>query len=91
MTRRDVRWRSAGVMLGVGSCIAGLLDRDGSPRTLFYFLAAIFGVVLMLNGKRVAVAWQAERRGHGDMAGAIHAQRLRRYRRPDPPQSVKDS
>lgn len=87
MTRRDRRWRAAGLLLTVGGCAAGLLDREGSPLTLVYFLLAIGGIVLMLNGKRVPVAWQAERRGHGDMAGAIGARRLRRYRHDDPPTS----
>lgn len=85
MTKRDLGWRGAGLMLTACACALGVLDRDGSPLTLLYFLAAIFGIVLMLNGKRVAVAWKAERRGHGDMAGAIQARRLRRYRHVDPP------
>lgn len=87
MTRRDVRWRAAGVVVSVGACAAGLLDRDGSPRTLLYFLAAIIGIVLMVNGKRVLVAWKAERRGHGDLTGALGARRLRRYRHSEPPLS----
>lgn len=88
MTRRDLGWRAAGLILTTGACAAGVLDRDGSPLTLLYFLTALLGIVLMLNGKRVAVAWKAERRGHGDMAGAIQARRLRRYRHVDPSPST---
>ena len=87
MTRRDLRWRGAGLLLTVGGCAAGLLDREGSPLALLYFLAAVGGIVLMLNGKRVPVALKAERRGHGAMAGAIQARRVRRYRHDDPPAS----
>ena len=87
MTRRDLGWRAAGAILGGGGCVGGLLDRSDSPLTLLYFLAALFGVVLMVNGKRVSTVWKAERRGHGDMAGAIQARRLRRYRHDDPPAS----
>lgn len=89
MTRRDRGWRAAGLLLSVGGCVAGLVDHDGSPLTLVYLLVALFGIVLMLNGKRVAIAWKAERRGHGDMAAAIQARRLRRYRQVDPPSPGK--
>jgi hypothetical protein len=47
---------------------------------LVHFLAAIAGLVLMVNGKRLAVFFQAERRGHCDTAAAVHAARLRRRR-----------
>ena len=81
MTGRDLRWRAIGVTLAIGGCGATLLDREGSPAIIIYFLAAILGLVLMINGKRVAIVWQAERRGHPDTAAAVHAGRLRRYRR----------
>ena len=71
-------WRVAGLALSVGGCAASLTARDGSPWNLLYFLAALAGIVLMLNGKRVSVAWKAERRGHCDTATVIHAERLRR-------------
>lgn len=78
MTRRDLRWRAAGLALSAGGCAAGLLHRAGSPFTLLYFVAAILGIVLMLNGKRVPIAFAAERRGHRDTAATIHARRSRR-------------
>lgn len=80
MTRRDRLWRAAGVILFVGGCAASAVDTDGSPLTLLYFGSAILGIVLILNGKRVAIFWQAERRGHCDTAAAIRAERLRRKR-----------
>lgn len=78
MTRRDRLWRAAGAVLATGGCAGAALDSDGSPMTLLFFVSAIVGIVLMLNGKRVAVLWQAERRGHCDTVAAIHAQRVRR-------------
>lgn len=80
MTRRDLGWRAAGAVLSIGGCTASLLDRAG-PLTLLYFLMALFGLVLMVNGKRVAVAWKAERSGHCDTASVIRAERVRRHRR----------
>lgn len=78
MTHRDLCWRAAGLALVAAGCVAGSTDVDGSPWTLLYFLAAILGIVLMVNGKRVSTVWKAERRGHRDTATIIHAQRLRR-------------
>ena len=76
MTGRDKRWRAAGAALAIGSCTATRLDPDGSPLTLLWFLLAIAGLVLMLNGKRVATAWRAERSGHCHTAEAIPAARV---------------
>lgn len=78
MTRTDLAWRAAGAALTVGGCLAGCLHRPGTPVTLLYFMAAILGIVLMLNGKRVAVVLKAERRNHQHTAGIIHARRVRR-------------
>ena len=78
MTGRDLAWRAGGLALAVGGCAASLLDRSGSPFTIIYFLLTIAGLVLLLNGKRVAIALQAERRGHCDTAAAVHAGRVRR-------------
>jgi hypothetical protein len=78
MTGRDLAWRIAGAALLAGGCAASLMARDGSPWTLLHFVAAILGIVLMLNGKKVGVAIRAERRGHCDTAIAVHAARIRR-------------
>lgn len=77
MTGRDLMWRTAGAVLFAGGCAASLMARDGSPWAL-HFAAAIIGIVLMLNGKRVGVVIRAERRGHCDTAAAVHAARIRR-------------
>lgn len=80
MTGRDLRWRATGVVLAGGSFCVSLLARGNSPVMIVSFLVAIIGIVLMANGKRVAIVWQAERRGHCDTAAAVHAERLRRRR-----------
>ncbi|MBB3912612.1 hypothetical protein [Sphingomonas desiccabilis] len=84
MTGRDLRWRAAGLLVSAAACAGTFFHRDGSPLTIVSFLLAIVGIVLMLHGKRVAVALRAERRGHCQTAAAIHTQRMRRQeRRPD--------
>lgn len=80
MTRRDAVWRGAGVALSGGACAASLL-LDGSPLMIIFFPLALLGLVLVINGKKVATALRAERRGHYHTAEVIHAQRIRRYRR----------
>lgn len=85
MTGRDLVWRTAGACLFVGGCAASTIARDGSPLVVLYFLVAILGIVLVLNGKRVAVVIQAERRGHCNTAAAIHAARVRRRHRSGDP------
>ena len=81
MTARDLRWRMAGIAMTAGGCAAGLLDRSGSPLVILYFVLAVLGNVLMLNGKRIATMWRAERTGHQETAAAVHAGRVRRRRR----------
>lgn len=80
MTKRDLTWRAAGAMLSLGACAAALM-MDSSPLILMLFPLVLFGLTLTINGKRVAVAWRAERRGHVNTATVIHAQRIRRHRR----------
>lgn len=80
MTRRDILWRGVGAALSGGACAASLL-LDGSPLMIVVFPLALLGLVLAINGKRVAVAFRAERRGHYRTAEVIHARRMRRHRR----------
>lgn len=80
MTRRDMLWRGAGAALSSGACAASLL-LDGSPLMIVFFPLAILGLVLVINGKKVATALRAERRGHYHTAEVVHAERLRRHRR----------
>lgn len=78
MTRRDLRWRAAGALLFAGGCAGPLLSAAGSAWVILHSALAIIGLVLMANGKRVVVIFQAERRGHCDTAAAVRAARLRR-------------
>jgi uncharacterized membrane protein YfcA len=78
--KRDSLWRSAGAVL----CIAAggvALSADSAPLVVLLFLVVLFGLTLVINGKRVAIAVQAERRGHPHTAEIIHARRIRRFRR----------
>jgi uncharacterized membrane protein YfcA len=80
VTKRDALWRSAGAVL----CIAAggvALSADSAPLIVLLFLVILFGLTLVINGKRVAIAVQAERRGHPHTAEIIHARRIRRFRR----------
>ena len=94
MTGRDLRWRVGGAVLFVAGCAAPVIGRAArSPArsiagplvTLPCFAAALVGIVLMLNGKRVPVLLKAERRGHCDTAAVIHSRRIRQSRRPTGP------
>lgn len=78
MTGRDLCWRAGGAALYVAGCVAALLSAEGSPWVTVQFLAVIAGLVLLVNGKRVAVALRAELRGHKGTAQAVHAARRRR-------------
>ncbi|KQN30476.1 hypothetical protein ASF00_06990 [Sphingomonas sp. Leaf34] len=80
MTKRVFVWRSAGVMLGLAAGVTAITVEDSSLVVLLLPLVLI-GLTLMINGKRVAIAFQAERRGHWHTAEVIHAERLRRHRR----------
>lgn len=82
MTRRDIAWRAVGVLLSITACAAAM-TMDGSPLVIILFPLVLLGLTLMINGKRVSVAWRAERRGHGHTATVIHTERIRRDRRRD--------
>lgn len=82
MSGRDMAWRALGVLMALGAVVATLTGPSQSLLALFWFLVALGGVVLMLNGKHLIQALRAERRGHYHTAEAIHAARVRRGRRP---------
>ncbi|MFD1952189.1 hypothetical protein ACFSGX_15550 [Sphingomonas arantia] len=79
MTRRDMLWRGAGLVLAAAACTGAVL-LDDSPLVIPLFVVALIGLTLIINGKRAATALHAERRGHGHTAEAIHAERVRRHR-----------
>lgn len=87
MTRRDIAWRTVGLVMAAGACgVAAAMN--GSALAMLVFPIALLGLTLMINGKRVVVVLRAERHGHGHTAEAIHAVRLRRTRRrAEPPHS----
>lgn len=80
MTRRDALWRAAGGALMAGACAATQLGSRNSALSLLWFLVAIAGLVLLLNGKRVATVWRAERGRHRHTAERLHASRVRHRR-----------
>jgi hypothetical protein len=80
MTRRDLQWRAAGGLLFFGGCAGPQLSAEGSAWVILHFFAAMTGIVLMANGKRVAVVLKAERSGHCATATAVHQGRTRRRR-----------
>jgi len=80
MTKRDILWRGIGLALCVGTCSVAVA-MDGSARAMLVFPFALLGLTLAINGKRVIIALRAERHGHARTAEAIHAVRVRRYRR----------
>ena len=76
MTHRDLRWKAAGTLLMVASCTV-CMELDGSPLALFPFLLALFGLPLIIHGKRVGQFLRAQRNGHAHTAQVMHNSRLR--------------
>lgn len=74
MKRRDFAWRALGVgILALAGAIgpgAWLGSRGGVG--FLAFLAAVAGLVLLIQGKRVAVAVRIERSRHRGLPQAIH-------------------
>ena len=83
MTRRDLAWRCGGVVLFGLACANACIDHqsnagvDGPVR----FGIALFAIVLMLQGKRVALLFRIERSRHRTLASTIHARRIRKDER----------
>lgn len=78
MIGRDIGWRTGGLVLYAGGCAGALLASKESAVLIVLFLVVLAGLVLMVNGKRVAVAIKAERRGHINTAKAVHSALLQR-------------
>ncbi len=78
MTRRDMVWRGLGAATIAVSYAAAQFEIGGKAAGIGYFLAAVAGIVLTINGPRVATVFRAERRGHALTAEAVHAARVRR-------------
>ncbi|OJU22422.1 MAG: hypothetical protein BGN95_09520 [Sphingomonas sp. 66-10] len=83
MTARDFAWRALGALLMIGSYAASALVPTAVARAtaLPGFAVAIAGLVLLVQGKRVALALRIERGRHRELPRAIHARhRIRRAR-----------
>ncbi|WP_242137804.1 MULTISPECIES: hypothetical protein [unclassified Sphingomonas] len=80
MTQRDIAWRSLGVALFVAGAAIGVSSRLGESSVpgLAGFLLALFGFVLVVQGKRVPAAFRVERSRHRSLPQSIHARRSRR-------------
>jgi hypothetical protein len=87
MTRRDLFWRAAGAALiaagalatrAAASAAAGSADIAG----LLGVLLAAWGLLLLIGGKRVALALRVERSRHRELPGAIRSARQARRRAP---------
>ncbi len=92
MMLRDLMWRAGGLALFCPACAIGFSNRlaeGGTSETgstvpgLLSFALAIIGIVLLVHGKRVALAWRVERSPHRHLAAIIHAKRRSRQMRRD--------
>jgi hypothetical protein len=83
MTPRDLAWRGVGAVAFLFAAGVGLADRldGGSLLALPAFGLALIGLVLIVQGKRVAAAVRVERSRHRTLVAAIRAQRAARTRR----------
>lgn len=79
MTRRDLRWKAAGLVLLTLSC-AMAPALDGSLLALAFLPLALLALPLLLHGKCVGQMVRAGWRGHGRTVDVIHAARLRHRR-----------
>jgi hypothetical protein len=82
VTRRDLGWRAAGVtMILVGWSASLSADPDATGMEvlgLLGFSLAMAGLVLAVQGRRVAAALRIERSRHRDLPLRIRSHRTRR-------------
>ena len=84
MRHRDLVWRRVGVVAFVVALAIGFADRVDDGLKLLGFGVALIGLVLIVQGKRVAAALRVERGRHRLLAQAIDARRRRRAGRGNP-------
>lgn len=89
MTRRDLFWRGVGAALFVGApCLVPLAATDGegahTALTMFCMAMMIFGLVLLVQGKKVALAWRVESSPHRMLPAMIRSRRRERRMRRRP-------
>ncbi|PZQ53307.1 MAG: hypothetical protein DI555_16835 [Novosphingobium pentaromativorans] len=82
MTRRDLFWRAAGAVLLVGATAAEqLAPGSGAFRgllTLVLLVTAFLGLLLLIRGKKMALALRIERSRHRMLPDLIRARRRQR-------------
>lgn len=86
MTHRDLLWRGLGATLFVGGpCAALLLPGDAAGMhgiiTLCGLAVTILGLVLVIQGKKAALALRIERSPHRMLPALIRSRRRAQRRR----------
>ena len=84
MIHRDLVWRGIGMGAFTVAIAIGVADRVDGPLRLAGFALALIGLVLIVQGKRVAAAWRVERGNHRSLAQAIDTRRREQSRRDHP-------
>lgn len=89
MTRRDLLWRCLGGVLLVGGPAFELLtagDAGGARGmlTLLFFAATVLGMVLLVQGKKVALAVRIDSSAHRMLPDLIRARRRERRMKRQP-------
>lgn len=78
MTRRDLGWRGAGVMIfALALAIGGASTPAAGPAGLLCMAMALIGVLLIVQGKNLPAALRIERSRHRVLAHAIRQRRRR--------------
>ncbi|KQS01918.1 hypothetical protein ASG11_13930 [Sphingomonas sp. Leaf357] len=80
MTRRDLAWRGIGVATFVTAITVGLSIRPGEEGVLGLpaFGLALFGLVLIVQGRHVPAAFRVERGRHRALVQTIRDRRRQR-------------
>lgn len=83
MTRRDIFWRALGATFLVGGTCGELLapGDDGGMRgllTLLFLAVTLFGLVLLVQGKKVALVLRIENSRHRMLPELIRSRRRER-------------
>lgn len=87
MTRRDLFWRGVGGVLIIAAPTLELLapSDPGSARgllTLFLLAVTLFGLVLVAQGKKLALVLRIENSRHRALPDLIRSRRIQRRRKP---------
>jgi hypothetical protein len=80
MTQRDLFWRAAGATLvGIGYVLTRVATEAAADLLgIVGLLVAAAGLLLLLAGKKAALALRIERSRHRELPGAIRASRRAR-------------